>query len=115
LKLSERGPRRRRLVITVVILAGFVSALLAQNRINAAVTLAEALGATVPRPFAPDAKPTPVEVRGVTGRIYDVAGAPAILIVPGATRDGVEDIRVNQVAAALARAGRMVFIPELDL
>lgn len=81
--LSERGPCRRRLVITVVILSGFVSTLSAQNRINAAVTVAEALGATVPRPFAPDAKPTPVEVRGVTGRIYDVADARRSSLSPG--------------------------------
>jgi pimeloyl-ACP methyl ester carboxylesterase len=102
-------------VITVVLLAGLVAALSVRNPVNAAVTVAEALGVSVPRPFAPDATPETAEVSGVLGRIYDVAKAPAILIVPGATPDGVEDTRVNQVAAALARAGRIVFIPELDL
>ncbi len=51
----------------------------------------------------------------VIGRLYAPGDYPAVLVVPGATPEGVDDARVNDLALALARAGRTVFIPELDL
>ena len=88
---------------------------LARNRISAASTVLEALGVPFPRPFAPDVEPETAEVGGVMGRLYTSGNHPAILVVPGATPAGVTDSRVNAVARGLARAGRTVFIPELDL
>jgi pimeloyl-ACP methyl ester carboxylesterase len=88
---------------------------LVRNRMSAAATLLEAFGANVPRPFAPDVEPETAEVGGVMGRLYKPGDYPAVLVVPGATPEGVTDPRVNSVARALARSGRIVFIPELDL
>ena len=107
--------RRRTLILTGIVVAGLALLPLVRNRISAAATLAEALGATVPRPFAPNVEPETAEVGGVMGRLYAPGDYPAVLLVPGATPDGVTDARVNTVARALARARRTVFIPELDL
>ena len=106
--------RRRRLVLVGLVLVGLGLPFLARNRISAALTLIEAVKGPVPRPFAPQVAPQTAEVGGVAGRIYD-GGGPPILIVPGATPAGLEDMRVNVVARSLARAGRTVFIPDLDL
>lgn len=85
-----------------------------RTRVKAAVTLADALGMPVPRPFAADVSPEEATLDGVDGRLYDSGDRP-LLIVPGAAPAGVEDARVNAVAAALARSRHRVFIPELDL
>ena len=77
-----------------------------RNRISAAATLFETLGMSVPRPFAPDVKPETAEVSGVTGRLYAPSDYPAILVVPGATPEGVEDSRVNTLALELNGTGR---------
>jgi len=106
--------RRRRLILTAIVLVGFGTLFLARHLISAALTLAEAVGAPVPRPFAPEVEAERVEVGGVMGLLYDGEG-PGILIVPGATPAGLDDTRVNTVARSLSRAGRTVFIPELDL
>ncbi|MCH8982980.1 MAG: alpha/beta fold hydrolase [Acidobacteria bacterium] len=107
--------RRRTLILTGVVVVGLALLPVVRNRISAAATLLEALGMSVPRPFAPNVKPETAEVGGVTGRLYKSGDYPAVLVVPGATPDGVEDARVNDLARALARAGRTVFIPDLDL
>jgi len=86
-----------------------------RNRISAAATLIETLGMSVPRPFAPSVEPEAAEISGVMGRLYAPGNYPAVLIVPGATPEGEKDARVNALARALARAGRIVFIPDLDL
>ena len=86
-----------------------------RNRISATATLLEALGTSVPRPIAAHVKPETAEVGGVMGRLYTSGDYPPVLVVPGATPQGVDDARVNDLARALARAGRTVFIPELDL
>ncbi|MFV1963076.1 MAG: hypothetical protein ACC658_14735, partial [Acidimicrobiia bacterium] len=107
--------RRRTLILTGFVFMGLVLLPLVRNRISAAATLLEAFGTPVRRPFAPDVKPETAEIGGVMGRLYASGNYPAVLVVPGATPDGVADARVNTVARALARAGRNVFIPELDL
>ncbi|HEX2026970.1 MAG TPA: alpha/beta hydrolase [Nitriliruptorales bacterium] len=57
--------------------------------------------------------PTP-EVRG---RLWLPTGGPAppVLLAAGVTPQGVADPRVMRLASALARAQRVVFVPELDL
>jgi acetyl esterase/lipase len=107
--------RRRNLILTGVVVVGLALLPVVRNRISAAATLLEALGMSVPRPFAPDVRPERAEVGGVIGRLYAPGNYPAVLVVPGATPEGVDDARVNDLARALARAGRTVFIPELDL
>ena len=107
--------RRRTLILTGVVVVGLALLPAVRNRISAAATLLDALGVSVPRPFAPDVKPETAEVGGVMGRLYTPGDYPAVLVVPGAAPDGVTDARVNALARALARAGRTVFIPELDL
>lgn len=103
-----------------MLLAGlFLAALMLvpmmRNRVTASVTLLEAFGVNVPRPFVSEPRLVDGEVGGVAGRLYGSGDSPAVLLVPGATPAGVTDSRVNAVARALARAGRTVFIPELDL
>lgn len=83
-------------------------------RAKAALVLAESLGASIPRPFASPVTESRTTVGGVEGRLFDGSGPP-ILIVPGATPAGEDDTRVERVATALARAGRTVFVPRLDL
>lgn len=107
---------RRRVLLfaaaVVVVLAAFPSV---WDRIQASAVVLETLGVSVPRPFSPDPDPQLTEIGGVTGRLFAVDGARAVLIVPGATPQGVEDPRVNDVARSLVRSGRTVFIPELEL
>jgi len=76
----------------------------------------EALGRDFPRPFAPEVRADDSGLDGISGRLYTPGkGAAPILLVPGAAPAGVTDSRANLVARALARAGREVFIPDLDL
>lgn len=76
----------------------------------------EALGREVPHPFAPEVEPLDTTLDGIPGRLYSPReGLPPIVIVPGAAPAGIEDPRVNLVARALSRAGREVFIPQLEL
>jgi acetyl esterase/lipase len=111
--------RRRTLLVAVMVVATVAIAWaaldVARDRLHAGVAVLETFGVSVPHPFAPDPAPESGEIGGVAGRLYAVGDAPAILIVPGATPQGVEDPRVNDVARALARSGRTVFIPELEL
>ena len=108
----KRRIRRAGAVVLVVVIVAALPQF--RTRVRAAVTLADALGVPVPRPFAADVVPERAAFDGVDGRLYDSGDRP-LLIVPGAAAAGVEDARVNSVAAALARSGHRVFIPELDL
>lgn len=85
-------------------------------RVKAVPTLADAVGIIDSRPLAPPIRSVRAAVGGVRGRLdapdWD---APAILLVPGATPEGVDDERVRNVATALAHAGRAVFTPQLEL
>lgn len=107
--------RRRVLVLVGLVTLGVILLPGTRNWISAVAVLLEAFGVNVPRPFAPDPTPETAVVGGVTGRLYLAEDSPAVLLVPGATPAGVDDTRVGAVARALARAGRTVFIPELDL
>jgi pimeloyl-ACP methyl ester carboxylesterase len=97
-----------------VIVAGFLPAV--QARGKALAVLAEAVGIDFPRPFADDIRRTDVSLDGVTGHLYTPDHpAPAILLLPGAAPLGKDDPRAVRLARALARAGRVVFIPDLIL
>jgi pimeloyl-ACP methyl ester carboxylesterase len=85
-------------------------------RASAAAVMAEALGASFPRPFAANISRGVVGLRGVTGDLYGGDESwPAIVLVPGAAPDGKDDARVVRLARALARAERTVFVPQLAL
>lgn len=89
---------------------------------RAAVTVARALGVHVPggrRTRWRDVVLVAGDGRApeVRGRLWRPTGgpAPAVLLAAGVTPQGVADPRVMRLASALARAGRVVFVPELDL
>jgi acetyl esterase/lipase len=87
-----------------------------QARGKAAAVLAESLEAPLPRPFAADVRREPADLDGVTGHLYRPgAEAPAVVLVPGAARRGKDDPRVVRLARAIARAERVVFVPDLSL
>jgi pimeloyl-ACP methyl ester carboxylesterase len=111
--------RRRRWPIwlalaAVVIGAGFLPPV--QARGKALAVLAEAVGIDFPRPFAPQIRRTDVSLDGVTGYLYaPERPSPPILLIPGAAPLGKDDPRVVRLARSLARAGRVVFVPDLAL
>jgi pimeloyl-ACP methyl ester carboxylesterase len=114
------GMRWRRLAkgsgYALVVLGGLSLLPPVQARAKAIAILAEALGGDFPRPFAADVTRREVEIGGVTGDLYDPDdAAPGIILVPGAVVEGRADDRVVRVARALARAGRVVFVPTLEL
>jgi pimeloyl-ACP methyl ester carboxylesterase len=100
----------------LVVLGGLSLLPPVQGRAKAIAVLAEALGGDFPRPFAADVSRSEVQIGGVTGDLYDPGRpAPAIILVPGAAVQGRADARVVRVARALARARRVVFVPNLEL
>lgn len=102
--------------LTAVAAAGIGLLPPVQARGKALFVLAEALGLPTPRPFAIPIRRGTVSLDGVTGHLY-VPGRPSppVLVLPGAAPLGKDDPRAVRLAEALARAGRMVFIPDLDL
>lgn len=122
------GGRRSRLlragglVLALVVLIGLVAAgalavsSTARAAAKAPFVLADALGASVPRPWAPAVERREVTMGDVVADRYSPgSGAPPLVLVPGAARAGREDERVVAVATSLARAGREVLVPELSL
>jgi pimeloyl-ACP methyl ester carboxylesterase len=87
-----------------------------QARGKSLAVLAEALRIDFPRPFASEIRRTDASLDGVTGHLYSPESpAPPILLLPGAALLGKDDPRVVRLARSLARAGRVVFIPDLTL
>jgi pimeloyl-ACP methyl ester carboxylesterase len=83
---------------------------------KALAVTAEALELRIPRPFARPIERDEVEIGGVLGDLYRPAGdADPVVLLPGAAPRGRDDTRLVRVAAALARADRAVFVPELEL
>lgn len=81
----------------------------------AAVTL-EALDVVTVPWFASDVRVETTTVGGVTvDRHVADEQAPVVVLVPGATPHGRADPRTVEVAHAMARRGRTVVIPELDV
>lgn len=82
--------------------------------LRAALLIARALGLPAPRGAA--VRRADVRVGGVTGRgWFPREPAPGVLLVGGVTPQGVRDPRLDRAAAAVARAGRTVFAPDLLL
>jgi pimeloyl-ACP methyl ester carboxylesterase len=110
-------------IVALVLLVALLAAMSrpAILRVVALMTVAEALGLEVPRPFAPAVARVPDVVGGVEVDRYapldhGVASADqAIVLVPGATPAGRGDERVVAIATALARASRTVVVPELEV
>jgi pimeloyl-ACP methyl ester carboxylesterase len=87
-----------------------------QARGKALAVLFEAIGGGVPRPFAAQVTRLTVELDGVPGHLYwPGRPAPAIVVIPGAAARGKEDPRAVRLARAVAKAGRVVFVPDLEL
>ncbi|MEE8486104.1 MAG: alpha/beta fold hydrolase [Acidimicrobiia bacterium] len=107
--------RRRAIVVAVTVVVVLLAFPVVRDRMQAGAAVLETFGVAVPRPFAPDPAPETAVIGGVTGRLYAVEDGQAILVIPGATPQGVEDSRVNDVARSLTRSGRTVFIPEMEL
>ena len=111
------GPRRWAWLVAAAVAvtgAGFVPAV--QARAKAMAVLAEAVGVSFPRPFAPTVTRSEVSLDGVTGDLYQPdRPSPPILLVLGAAPRGTDDPRAVRLARSLARAGRVVFAPDLTL
>lgn len=76
---------------------------------------AESLGLRLPRPFA-SYHQREVRFGSVVGDLYAPArGGSPVVLLPGAAPRGRDDPRLVRVAQALARAGRLVIVPELAL
>ncbi|MGH2674485.1 MAG: hypothetical protein ACRDKA_06665, partial [Actinomycetota bacterium] len=87
-----------------------------QARGKAVALLAEAVGLSFPRPFAPAISRQDASLDGVTGHLYlPERPSPAILLVLGAAPEGKDDPRAVRLARSVARAGRVVFVPDLVL
>jgi pimeloyl-ACP methyl ester carboxylesterase len=97
-----------------VIVAGLLPSV--QARGKALGVLAEAVGVAFPRPFASEIRRIDASLDGVTGHLYAPREpAPPILLLPGAAPLGKDDPRAVRLARSLARAGRVVFVPDLTL
>ncbi|MGH2739995.1 MAG: alpha/beta hydrolase family protein [Actinomycetota bacterium] len=87
-----------------------------QTRGKALAVLAESLGLPFPRPFAPSVARAEVSLGGVEGDLYvPPYAAPGVVLVHGATEQGKDDPRLIRAARAMARGGRVVFVPALEL
>jgi pimeloyl-ACP methyl ester carboxylesterase len=113
--------RRRRgrwfsFLVAAAVVTGLALLPPVQARGKAAAMLAEAVGLGFPRPFAPPVSREEATLDGVTGDLYRPdRPAPAILLVLGAAPRGADDPRAVRLARAIARAGRVVFVPHLVL
>jgi pimeloyl-ACP methyl ester carboxylesterase len=118
-----RSLRRAIRLVAVVLVVLLVLPWLA-GRVVAGATVLDGLGIAGPRPLAPEVERLPGTLAGITVDRYAPTGvgdAPfgggrrAILLVSGATPAGRDDRRVVAIAEALARANRIVVVPELEV
>lgn len=106
------------LPVQAAVLVVSVAALVPSARAwsKALPVLVEGVGGSFPRPLAPEVSRRDLDLEGVTGHLYSPdRKAPAILLVPGAAPRGKDDPRAVRLAMSLARAGRVVFVPDLAL
>jgi pimeloyl-ACP methyl ester carboxylesterase len=115
--MKDRTKRRlRRAGIVILVVVGLGALPPVRDRMRALAVVAEALGLPWPRPFARDVTRDETSLGGVVGDLYLPGDdAPAVLLVPGAARQGKNDERVVRLARALAKTGRTVFVPSLEL
>jgi pimeloyl-ACP methyl ester carboxylesterase len=113
---APRWPRRLRGLGVGLALVALAITLIQPLRVRAvaAATMADALGLPVPRLLATSVDVGEQAIAGTTGDLYDPGGtSPAVVLIPGAAPRGRDDPRVRQLAHAVARSGRAVFVPEL--
>ena len=108
------------MVLLVVVVVALVPPVWA--RAVAFTTLADGLDLAVPRPFAAEIERDVGDAGGVEVDRYGPAGwsdavqlPQVVVVVPGATPSGRQDSRVVALAEAIARAGRVVVVPELEV
>jgi pimeloyl-ACP methyl ester carboxylesterase len=115
---------RRRIVLVVVAVVVLVALPWLAGRFVAGATVLEGLGIAGPRPFTPAVERQPGTLAGISVDRYAPVSAGdepvgrarrVILLVPGATPPGRDDRRVVAIAEALARADRVVVVPELEV
>lgn len=117
-----RGPSAFRtaavvgLGVAVVAVAGLALHPGVRATAKAAFVLDDALDGPLPRPWALSVERREEQIGGVVvDRYSSRAGAPRIILVPGAAPAGRDDDRVVSLASSLAAAGREVVVPELSL
>lgn len=104
------------LVVAVFLVAGLVLHPSVRATAKAVFVLSDALDGPLPRPWALSVERSRQEMGDVAvDRYSSAAGAPPILLVPGAAPAGRDDERVVSLASSLAAAGREVVVPELVL
>ncbi|MDP3968835.1 MAG: hypothetical protein Q8Q02_11190 [Nocardioides sp.] len=104
------------LVVVVVAVAGLSLHPGVRATAKAAFVLDDAVGGPLPRPWGLSVERSEEETGGVVVDHYSSrAGAPRILLLPGAAPAGRDDERVVSLASSLAAAGREVVVPELSL
>jgi len=86
-------------------------------RVSAAAAVARAIGLPVPGIVGTSVTPRWVRLSpGLQGQLLlPPWPSPGVVLVPGAGRMGARDPRVLRLATALARTGRVVFVPQMDL
>lgn len=118
--VPEHGRRRRTPTIAAVaaVLVVIVAAVppLRARAVAVPATL-NALDVAFPRPLAFGVERRAVTVGGVTSDRYGRADGddPVVVVVPGAAPAGRDDPRLVRLARAVARTGRTVLVPELEL
>lgn len=119
---AGRPSRRARPGRAALLAAGLLVLLVAvvpplRARAVAVPATADALGLPFPRPLAVEVARRPTAVGGVPADRYGREGSadPTVVLVPGATPEGRDDRRVIRLATAVARSGRTVVVPELQL
>jgi pimeloyl-ACP methyl ester carboxylesterase len=117
--MKLRIVRRLAWLLAALILAGSVVALVPplRARAKAVAVLARSIGLPFPRPFASRVSVIHRQMApDLDGDLYWPGfPAPVIVLASGATRLGKDDPRVIRVAGSIAGAGRVVFVPQLDL
>lgn len=118
MSLRVRTPRPRAVLAVLAVLALTVAVVPPlRARAVGLPTAADAVDLGLPRPFALDVSRRGTELGGIAADRYGRGAAvdPAMVLVPGATPEGRDDPRVVQLATALARSGRTVVVPELEV
>jgi len=106
----------RRVAYAALLVAGASALPPVQARAKAIAVLADGLGLPFPRPLAADVTRSDMTLDDVTGDLYSPGGeAPPMILLPGAAPKGRNDPRVVRIATALAKAERLVFVPDLEL
>lgn len=118
MSVRSRTPRPRAVLAVLAVLA-LVVAVVPPLRARAVGLPAatDAVDVGLPRPLALDVDRRGTELGGIAADRYGRGASvdPAIVVIPGATPEGRDDPRLVRLATALARSGRTVIVPELEV